>query len=113
MGGHAAWRKRVAAGDLAKGMGGAIMRHRPRWGRKKEELILNRKGHIAGGNPKKKKKRKSHDTKDQAPNSEEKVFDRLLHPHCNARVWLKLWIWIIASVFMALIVSRFLQGRNV
>ena len=46
----------MAAGDLAKGMGGAIMRHRPRLGRKKEDLILNRKGHIAGGNPKKKKR---------------------------------------------------------
>ncbi len=34
MGGHSAWRKRVKAGLLAKeGGGGAIARHRPRFGR--------------------------------------------------------------------------------
>lgn len=34
MGGHSAWRKRVAEGRLAKeGTGGAIARHRPRFGR--------------------------------------------------------------------------------
>mmetsp|Transcript_5743 Transcript_5743/g.9061 ORF Transcript_5743/g.9061 Transcript_5743/m.9061 type:complete len:132 (-) Transcript_5743:621-1016(-) len=56
MGGHSAWRKRVAEGGLAKeGTGGAIARHRPRWGRKGEDLKLNKKGNIAGGNPKKKK----------------------------------------------------------
>jgi hypothetical protein len=56
MGGHAAWRKRVEQGELAKGSGGAILRHRPRLGRKGKDLILNRKGHIGGGNPKKKRK---------------------------------------------------------
>jgi hypothetical protein len=55
MGGNSAWRKRVAAGGLAKGGGGAIARHRPRWGRKGKDLKLNRKGFIAGGNPKKSK----------------------------------------------------------
>lgn len=58
MGGHSAWRKRVADGQLAKGSGGAIMRHRPHLGRKGKDLIKNRKGHIGGGNPKKKKKNK-------------------------------------------------------
>ena len=53
MGGHSAWRKRVEAGELAKGQGGAILRHRPHFGRKGEDLKLNRKGNIAGGNPKK------------------------------------------------------------
>ena len=53
MGGHSAWRKRVEAGELAKGRGGAILRHRPHFGRKGEDLKLNRKGNIAGGNPKK------------------------------------------------------------
>jgi hypothetical protein len=57
MGGHSAWRKRVDAGDTAKGSGGAIMRHRPHLGRKGKDLILNRKGHIAGGNPKKKNRK--------------------------------------------------------
>lgn len=56
MGGHSAWRKRVTDGGLAKeGTGGAIARHRPRMGRKGDDLKLNRKGNIGGGNPKKKK----------------------------------------------------------
>jgi hypothetical protein len=55
MGGHAAWRKRVAAGGLAKGSGGVSLRHRPHLGRRGAELALNRKGNIGGhGNPKKK-----------------------------------------------------------
>jgi hypothetical protein len=56
MGGHSAWRKRVAQGGLAKeGTGGAIARHRPRFGRRGEDIKLNMKGNLAGGNPKKKK----------------------------------------------------------
>jgi hypothetical protein len=58
MGGNSAWRKRVAKGELAKGAGGAALRHRPRLGRRGEDLKLNRKGNIAGGNPKKMNKRK-------------------------------------------------------
>lgn len=55
MGGHAAWRKRVAAGELAKGSGGAALRHRPRLGRKGADLALNRLGNLGGhGNPKRK-----------------------------------------------------------
>ena len=64
MGGNSAWKKRVANGELAKGSGGAIARHRPRWGRKGKDLILNRKGHIGGGNPKKKKTKKRDDDDD-------------------------------------------------
>eukprot|EP00522_Entomoneis_paludosa_P009978 CAMPEP_0172459532 /NCGR_PEP_ID=MMETSP1065-20121228/33043_1 /TAXON_ID=265537 /ORGANISM="Amphiprora paludosa, Strain CCMP125" /LENGTH=114 /DNA_ID=CAMNT_0013214247 /DNA_START=51 /DNA_END=395 /DNA_ORIENTATION=- len=56
-GGHSAWKKRVARGELAKGSGGAIARHRPRLGRRGKDLILNRKGFIGGGNPKKIKKK--------------------------------------------------------
>ena len=59
MGGHSAWKKRVATGGIAKGAGGAIARHRPRWGRKGEDLKLNRKGNIAGGNPKKTRTKKT------------------------------------------------------
>lgn len=55
MGGHSAWRKRVANGELAKQYGGAIGRHRPHFGRKGKDLILNRKGHIGKGNPKKRR----------------------------------------------------------
>lgn len=64
MGGHAAWRKRVASGETAKGSGGAILRHRPRLGRRGKDLALNRKGNIAGGNPKKKKKSRTHNQKE-------------------------------------------------
>mmetsp|Transcript_43092 Transcript_43092/g.104290 ORF Transcript_43092/g.104290 Transcript_43092/m.104290 type:complete len:111 (-) Transcript_43092:2006-2338(-) len=64
MGGHSAWRKRVENGELAIQSGGAIARHRPRWGRKGEDLKLNRKGNIAGGNPKKMKKKNKHSSKD-------------------------------------------------
>ena len=73
MGGNSAWRKRVASGGLAKGAGGAIARHRPRWGRKGEDLKLNRKGNIAGGNPKKMKKCKKEEVLPEnstAPNNE-------------------------------------------
>ena len=56
MGGHSAWKKRVARGELAKGSGGAILRHRPRLGRRGKDLELNRKGKIGGGNPKKLRK---------------------------------------------------------
>lgn len=60
MGGHSAWRKRVANGELAKGSGGAILRHHPRNGRKGKDLALNRKGNLGGhGNPKKKKRQQS------------------------------------------------------
>lgn len=59
MGGHAAWKKRVANGELAKGAGGAICRHHPHRGRKGKDLILNRKGFIGKGNPKKQKHRSS------------------------------------------------------
>ena len=59
MGGHAAWRKRVARGELAKGAGGAALRHRPRWGRRGADLALNRKGNLGGhGNPKKNAKKR-------------------------------------------------------
>ena len=78
MGGHQAWRKRVARGELAKGAGGAICRHRPRLGRRGADLILNRKGHIAGGNPKKKNKRKPPQQQQQQQDShdEELLLER-------------------------------------
>ena len=58
MGGHSAWRKRVAAGELAKGSGGAICRHRPHLGRKGKDREVERKGNINGG-PRKKKRNKA------------------------------------------------------
>jgi hypothetical protein len=62
MGGHAAWRKRVERGQLAKQSSGAICRHRPHLGAKGKEAILkNKRGSRAGGNPKKRRKGKQHD----------------------------------------------------
>lgn len=56
MGGHSAWRKRVANGETSKNIGGAIARHHPRLGRRGKDLALNRLGNIGGRpNPKKKK----------------------------------------------------------
>ena len=67
MGGHAAWRKRVKNGDLAKGSGGAICRHRPHFNRGKPIL---KKGQLRGGNPKKKKKGKYGVELDKSDNEE-------------------------------------------
>ena len=58
MGGHSAWRKRLAAGELAKQSGGAICRHRPHLGRKGKDREVERKGNIKGG-PRKKKRNKA------------------------------------------------------
>ena len=58
MGGHSAWRKRLAAGELAKQSGGAICRHRPHLGRKGKDREVERKGNINGG-PRKKKRNKA------------------------------------------------------
>mmetsp|Transcript_14255 Transcript_14255/g.18610 ORF Transcript_14255/g.18610 Transcript_14255/m.18610 type:complete len:123 (-) Transcript_14255:272-640(-) len=52
----AAWKKQGPRGELTKGAGGSIARQKPHLGRKGKDLILNRKGNIAGGNPKKLKK---------------------------------------------------------
>lgn len=61
MGGHAAWRKRVERGQLAKQSSGAICRHRPHLGAKGKE-----RGNRAGGNPKKKKGKQQHKEKSDA-----------------------------------------------
>jgi hypothetical protein len=52
MGGHSAWRKRQKNGETAKGMGGAIMRHRPHLFR---GCRILKKGELRGGNPKKRR----------------------------------------------------------
>jgi hypothetical protein len=89
MGGNAAWRKRVAKGELAKGAGGAALRHRPRLGRRGEDLKLNRKGNIAGGNPKKMNKRKDVDSS---------VADEAQSPRWyDFREWFS-WVQVLAMV---------------
>jgi len=50
----------VANGELAKQYGGAIGRHRPHLGRKGKDLMLNRKGNIGKGNPKKRRNKRLH-----------------------------------------------------
>lgn len=77
MGGHSAWRKRVAAGQPAKGRGGAIARHHPHLGRKGEDLKLNRKGNIAGGNPKKMKGRRNTSREDDGESVTQSAEGRL------------------------------------
>lgn len=52
MGGHKAWKKRVANGELAKGMAGAIARHRPHVGPKGVDAIAKQKRGYS--NPKRK-----------------------------------------------------------
>jgi hypothetical protein len=51
---------------LAKGSGGAALRHRPRLGRRGADLELNRKGNLGGhGNPKKKTRNNKVDVDDE------------------------------------------------
>ena len=98
MGGHSAWRKRVASGEPAKGCGGAILRHRPRLGRRGKDLALNRKGNIAGGNPKKKKKSRNppdHLVEESLENNGLSVWALL--PFCIA-VFCFLVVWGIVLV---------------
>lgn len=91
MGGHSAWRKRVEKGGLAKGSGGAILRHRPRLGRKgKEQLALNRKGNLGGhGNPKKKSEKKKRQAANKVPtgdtinDTEESLFTSRRMPNAG------------------------------
>lgn len=98
MGGHAAWRKRLANGELAKGSGGAMLRHRPRWGRRGKDLILNRKGHIAGGNPKKKKIKKGTTTVQQQEYDE--AFNRSSVEELmeKAEIWKLLLLTLVGVV---------------
>jgi hypothetical protein len=107
MGGNAAWRKRVAKGELAKGAGGAALRHRPRLGRRGEDLKLNRKGNIAGGNPKKMNKRKDNDSSfaDEAKS----------HQWYDFREWSN-WVQVLAMILTLYVVigtsAKLISGRK-
>jgi hypothetical protein len=107
MGGNAAWRKRVAKGELAKGAGGAALRHRPRMGRRGEDLKLNRKGNIAGGNPKKMNKRKDNGSS---------VGDEVQSPRwCDFMEWSK-WVQLSAMILTLYAVigtsAKWIYGRK-
>lgn len=96
MGGHSAWRKRVANGELAKGSGGAILRHRPRLGRKGKDLALNRKGNLGGhGNPKKKTRNKDRPigSRSRLCAGEPKIQRQLV-------IWLLVFLLVLLSAFL-------------
>ena len=109
MGGHAAWRKRVANRGLAKGSGGAALRHRPRLGRRgKGDLALNRKGNLGGhGNPKKMKnrKRKKNNSNSSATVTNEKgnssSYGTVMASWMNALALVGALCFVVAGVFLA------------
>ncbi len=73
MGGHSAWRKRVRNNELAKQGGGAICRHRPRFGK---TIHLNqKKGKILGGPKKKKRRNQQHCQGQPQPDQGQRVDD--------------------------------------
>lgn len=95
MGGHAAWRKRVANGGLAKGSGGAALRHRPRWGLRGKDLALNRKGNLGGqANPKRKSKMKA-----KKGSSEQEGFSLPSSLRTNKS------LWIVATLLLCMLVT--------
>lgn len=102
MGGHSAWRKRVAAGEPAKGLGGAIMRHRPHLGRKGKDLLLNRKGNI-GGRPNPKRKSRKMGSEQEHP-VKEKTIDPVL-TLCK-------WIFLVALGGYIIFAALFLWKRT-
>ena len=99
MGGHSAWRKRVASGELAKKSGGAICRHRPHLGRKGKDRKVERKGNINGGPRKKKSNRARIDG-----HSATSVSDA----QCNTASGRSMWTYLILMArFVLAVVSLF------
>ena len=93
MGGHSAWRKRVANGEPAKGSGGAILRHRPRLGRKGEDLKLNRKGNIGGRpNPKKKATKQRKEDANAVLNTAPRMGRSWFMVYAGCILWLLWWL---------------------
>ena len=104
MGGHSAWRKRVAAGGLAKGSGGAALRHRPRLGRRGDDLALNRLGNLGGhGNPKRKNTKK----KDNGIVTSETLYSN--RQHSNRKIFI---FTLIIVVVCAYFIARFVSSRQ-
>ena len=103
MGGHSAWRKRVAAGELAKGSGGAICRHRPHLGRKGRDREVERKGNINGGPRKKKRNRAKLDR--LASLSDPKEGEDQTTRHTNFYVS---FVTLVFQIFLVLYLLSFL-----
>jgi hypothetical protein len=105
MGGHAAWRKRVAAGDLAKGSGGAALRHHPHLGRKGADLALNRLGNLGGhGNPKRKRTRKTASINQQNVTMRPYAssYTKLISPRLGlGSAWIALLLILIVMLYVA------------
>jgi len=99
MGGHSAWRKRVSLGLLAKeGGGGAIARHRPRFGR----MGLFKDTKDWKNNKKKKNKKielKAHETMDG-----NEIYSK--KESINQVIPLILFVAIIVTAVIALYVSQ-------
>ena len=95
----------MEAGELAKGRGGAIARHRPHLGRKGEDLKLNRKGNIAGGNPK-----KSKSIKKSKGNPEGKILissqSKTISPFLHLRGILQLVLFAFLSLFVSAVIYK-------
>ena len=119
MGGHSAWRKRLANGELAKQSGGAICRHRPHLGRKGKDREVERKGNINGG-PRKKKRNKARidaDNKkgraDSFPPSSSSSLASQPHREEPAGTFVTLALQAFAVVLvLSFLISLLLTGRS-
>jgi hypothetical protein len=89
----------VAAGLPAKGIGGAVVRHRPHLGPKgKEKLRMNRKGNIGGGNPKKKSRRSPAGGRRSPAGASEAPEQQSAKPDSKQSIK-----WIPATTFVAIL----------
>ena len=80
MGGHAAWRKRLERGELAKGSGGAICRHKSHLGKKPKDVYKSR--------PRKKIKNDEQKEELQSDSSRE-------HKEIHLERNMKFYLWLI------------------
>lgn len=107
MGGHSAWRKRVARGEPMKGAGGAALRHRPHLGRKGKDLALNRLGNIGGRpNPKNKSKR------DKNVLEEKKKQRSRLDPSLETVLLLLRVVASLGVVYLVVVVAQWKSFRQ-
>ena len=119
MGGHSAWRKRLAAGELAKQSGGAICRHRPHLGRKGKDREVERKGNIHGG-PRKKKRNKARIDVDKKkrragnlPSSSSSSLATQPHEERIAGTFVTLALQAFAVILLlSFLISSLLTGRR-
>jgi len=107
MGGHSAWRKRVATGELAKQSGGAICRHRPHLGRKGKDREVERKGNINGGPRKKKRNKVKIDRLSPLSDRDDEGLGRLrLHPNTTLVLSVIGFAFLLALLFFSLVSGR-------